>query len=194
MIIWRQISLLFFLFSALNAAPLSSLVAQRSLSLFLQLAAVTDYSRAQVAPLESIARVRYSLDAVQESIASSSDAGLVVTQIKTLLSNYRLKANCAAALEIVPQERKEEARKHADTAVEDLVQIYEYFPDDIDNQSGTKRPPREVLQFADRAVAAAKVELNELFRLVPSDISQEVLKNIAAEFVTSQDKPTTTSS
>jgi hypothetical protein len=93
-----------------------------------------DLSPATVGSLEQVARVRYSLDSVVDTINSSGEPGLVVSQIKSLLTNYRLRENCEIVAESVVEGRRIDARTHARAAVEDLVQIYEYFPDDIDNR------------------------------------------------------------
>lgn len=133
--------------------------------------------------LEQVARVKYSLAGVIENINTGSDSSKIVAQVKSLVNNYKLKNNLAAALEGVPANNRAEAKDHSARALEDLVQIYEYFADDIDNMSGTTRPPREVLQFASKAVEAADAELDALFRLFPQPDISEITTKIQQEFV-----------
>jgi hypothetical protein len=101
--------------------------------------------------LDTVVRVKYSLDSVAETINSSGDAGTVVAQIERLLNNYQFKDNLKKAIELVPPTRLVDARSHAAVAEEDLRLVTEYFEDNVDNMSGTRRPPRELLQFSSQA-------------------------------------------
>lgn len=112
----------------------------------------------------------------------SGDADAVVRQIKALLSNYRLRENIDSAMDSVAEANREEGRKRALQAVEDLASVYEYLPDEIDDLSGTKHPSREALQFATRAVAAAELELDAFLTFVPADLSAPVLATVKGEF------------
>ena len=132
--------------------------------------------------LEQVVRVRLSLDSVTETINGGSDSRQVVAQVRGLLNNYRLRDNSLAAAALVSGGRAEEARTHASAAVEDLALVSEYFEEETDNLSGSKRLPREALQFGARAVDAAERELDQLLGLLPRDVRSEVEERVRAEF------------
>ena len=48
--------------------------------------------------------------------------------------------------------------------------------------SGTKRIPREVLMLAQSATTAANKELQEYFKLIPSDVINPIRSQVAEEF------------
>lgn len=75
----------------------------------------------------------------------------------------------------------QEAVEKARNAYEDLSSVYEYFADEIDNFTGKKYPPKEILTFADSAVRAAKVEINGILKLFPSDVVQGIEAKIKEE-------------
>eukprot|EP01036_Dinobryon_divergens_P027871 gene27871-36720_t len=115
------------------------------------LAAELDDAYANIAPpkvtaaIENIVRVYKSLQYIEEDIENKGDPKSVISQIKVLLKNYQLKDNVIISLEI---EIRNEAKFHGTSAVEDLSQVFEYFSDEIDNMSGNKFPPRQILSFA----------------------------------------------
>lgn len=108
--------------------------------------------------IENIIRVYKSLKYIQEDIESKGDSKSVIAQIKVLLKNYNLKENIINSLEVVSKDKaiRNEAKFHGTSAVEDLSQVYEYFSDEIDNMSGNKFPPRQILSFALDATKAAR--------------------------------------
>jgi hypothetical protein len=132
--------------------------------------------------IANVARVTYSLKYVDDSINQSGDAESVVSQIRLLMKNYKLKDNLRDSLSVVPSNKKDDAKTHAQNVIEDLSQIFEYFSDDIDNMSGKKTPPKEVLGFAQQAVKAAQGELNELIKLYPSEFAGPILSKVESEF------------
>lgn len=135
-----------------------------------------------VAVVANIDRVTRSLDYITQDIEKKGDAKAIVSQIKFMLSNYKLRENIQTSLSFVPAGKKESAKSHGLTAIEDLALIYEYYSDDVDNMSGNRSPPREVLQLAQDAVKAAKKELLLLIDSYPEDIKTEALEKVAAEF------------
>lgn len=130
--------------------------------------------------VEVVTRVTNSLKYIEEDIANKGDVQDVLSQIKFLVKNYKLKDNVALALETVVT-NKADAKLHAQNAVEDLAQVFEYFSDEVDNMSGKKFPPKDILIFADQATRAAEKELKLLLQSIPSDIIDDVNKKIAEE-------------
>jgi hypothetical protein len=64
-----------------------------------------------------------------------------------------------------------------------LIQIYEYFADEIvDNFSGKRSLPPEVLSFADQGVNAAKKEFAELNKFYPADSLKAILDKLESEY------------
>lgn len=178
---WRRFGLYALLVGAGTAALAPQLLA-RHLAVSVLGSALLSTSGPALSSLEQVVRVRLSLDSVTESINSSSDSKMVVGQVRSLLRNYRLRDNAYATASLAPGGRAEEARTHASAAVEDLTLVSEYFEEETDNLSGSKRLPREALQFAAQAVDAAGKELDQLLGLLPTDLSAEVLQRVRAEY------------
>lgn len=131
--------------------------------------------------IETVERVTDSLKYVQEDIANKGDATSIVQQVKFLLNNYKLRDNIKESLSAVEDSKREHARTHGTAAYEDLAQIFEYYEDDIDDSTGKKTPPREVLTFAQDAVAAAKKELQELISDYPASIVSDIESKLKSE-------------
>eukprot|EP01031_Cornospumella_fuschlensis_P029411 gene29411-35501_t len=148
--------------------------------------AAESLSSSERSAIENIERVIYSLKYMEDDIATKSDPDSVVTQAKFLLKNYRLKENLQTCLNIVPSSQRSEAKEHGQNAVEDLSQIYEYFSDRVDDMSGRKFAPQEVLQFAQEAIGATKKELKAVVSLYPQDLVREVDEQIRKEFTASE--------
>ena len=110
----------------------------------------------------NVLRVAYSLKLIDKSITDVGDVKLVVNQIGKLMQNYKLKDNLQLSLDLVDNKKRDEARGHGQAAFEDLSLVSEYFSDEIDDMSGKKKIPREVLQFAAGASVAAQKELEEV--------------------------------
>lgn len=165
-----------------GTAALSTPLLARHLAVSLLGSALLSTSGPALSSLEQVVRVRLSLDSVTESINSSSDSKLVVGQVRSLLKNYRLRDNALATASLAPGGRAGEARTHASAAVEDLTLVSEYFEEETDNMSGSKRLPREALQFAAQAVEAAGKELDQLLGLLPAELATEVLQRVRAEY------------
>eukprot|EP01039_Chlorochromonas_danica_P001123 gene1123-1227_t len=136
--------------------------------------------------IENIERVVFSLKYMQDDIEKKGDPDAVVTQTKFLIRNYRLKDNLQYALTFLPEERREEAGKHAKSAVEDLSTIFEYFPEEVDNLTGRRSAPRELLSFGLEAVGAAKKELNAFLAAFPEDVVREVDDQVRREFTSTE--------
>ena len=98
------------------------------------------------------------------------------------MKNYNLKDSIITSLDIINQATYDKAKGHGLAAVEDLSQIYEYFSDEIDNMSGRKFPPKEVLTFAQDALKASKQELKLLIESYPTAVIQDIEKKISSEF------------
>ena len=74
---------------------------------------------------------------------------LLHTHIHTYINTY-------ITLSTTFQDIRNEAKFHGTSAVEDLSQVFEYFSDEIDNMSGNKFPPRQILSFSLEATKAAR--------------------------------------
>lgn len=117
---------------------------------------------ASTAAAGNVMRVSYSLKLIDKSITDVGDVKLVVNQIAKLMQNYKLKDNLQLSLDLVDDKKRDEARGHGLAAYEDLSLVSEYFSDEIDDMSGKKKIPREVLQFAAGASIAAQKEFEEV--------------------------------
>lgn len=136
--------------------------------------------------IENIERVMFSLKYMQDDIENKGDPDAVVTQTKFLIRNYRLKDNLQYALTFLSDERREEADKHAKNAVEDLSTIFEYFPEEVDDLTGRRSAPRELLSFGLEAIGAAKKELGAFLAAFPEDIVREVDDQVRREFTSTE--------
>ena len=132
--------------------------------------------------VEQIMRVQKSLRYIDEAIEKEGNPSAVVQQINLLLKNYKVKENLQTSLPLVPQARREEARTHGITAIEDLQIVSEYFDDDIDDMSGRKTPPRQVLQLAVQASQAAAKEFRDLMTMYPSAVVATASNTVGPEF------------
>lgn len=131
--------------------------------------------------LRNVARVYYSLAQVNEEIAKTADAASIRRQCNLLVSNYKLKDNLRMGLkESIPKKQRESARLHGVTALEDLALVNEYYEDDLNNQTGRKSPPREMLGIAEKATVAAREELKLYIMAAPSGAS--MLDDVKQEF------------
>ena len=111
----------------------------------------------------NVMRVSYSLKLIDKQITTVGDVRQVVTQIDKLMQNYKLKDNLQLSLDLIKEDRKrDEARSHGMAAFEDLSLVKEYYSDEIDNMSGKKIIPQEVLKFAAGASVAAQKELDQV--------------------------------
>lgn len=119
---------------------------------------------------------------ILEDIANKGDAASIVSQVKFLVKNYQLSSNVQTSVGIIRDRKaREEATTHGKAAVEFLAQIYEYFSDQVDDFTGKKFPPKEVLQFAQGAVQAAQKELDALLSSYPPEWTQLVNTQLAEE-------------
>lgn len=124
------------------------------------LAINTDASTSAAA---NVMRVSYSLKLIDKQITTVGDVRQVVTQIEKLMQNYKLKDNLQLSLDLVKEDKKrDEARSHGIAAFEDLSLVKEYYSDEVDDMSGKKIIPREVLKFAAGASVAAQRELEQV--------------------------------
>mmetsp|Transcript_5095 Transcript_5095/g.5224 ORF Transcript_5095/g.5224 Transcript_5095/m.5224 type:complete len:199 (+) Transcript_5095:92-688(+) len=132
--------------------------------------------------LANVMRVSYSLKLIDKQITTVGDVKQVVTQIEKLMQNYKLKDNLKLSYDLIENNKKDEARSHGNQALEDLTLVNEYFESEIDNMSGKKKIPREVLKFASQASVACQKELAELFKSYPPSIMTAVQTQIGEEF------------
>ena len=145
---------------------------------------MADYqvSEKLISSVENIARVKASLKYVNDDIEKGIDASQVVRQVKLLLNNYKLKENVYASLELVPSNKKDDARGHGRAAIEDLTAVFEYFSDELDDLTGERKVPREYFDFTMRSLNAADRELGDLLLSFPRDIVDTISLKISQEY------------
>jgi len=151
-------------------------------ALFLTSAVAGAVDESTSSALANVLRVSYSLKNVDETIEKGNDVQLVVQQINSLVKNYKLKENLNAGLAAVSDAKREEARGHARAAIEDLSLVSEYYEDDINDMTGKKTPPKEVLQLAYQATKATRSEIDAYLSLVPSDVATPLKTQVSEEF------------
>lgn len=145
--------------------------------------------------IENILRVTKSLKFIQNDINGEGTPESIISQIKFLINNYKLKDNINNSLLIINKNKLNinsnsysgnngysYCKEHGSNAVENLVQVYEYYSDEIDNFSGKKFPPKEVLMFALEATKATDKELKILLDCYPADIMSELDQKISKEY------------
>jgi hypothetical protein len=145
--------------------------------------ALAEVDASSVRALEQVMRVQGSLKYVDETVNVEGNPRAVVQQINLLLSNYKLKDNVRLSLPLIADSgRREEARTHGVAAVEDLQLVSEYFDDDINETTGVKTPPAQVLKLALQATEAAGKELREFVSLLPQSVVADAKTKIDQEF------------
>jgi len=132
----------------------------------------------QFESLSNVIRVQRSLSYIKKDVESGSDVKNVISQIKLLLRNYKLKDSINNSLQLTKNDKREDARSYGNQAVEDLVLIFEYFTDGITDVS----TPRDVLQLTLDATKAAEKELDKYLQCFPNDIRTLVTNKINEEF------------
>jgi hypothetical protein len=132
----------------------------------------------QFESLSNVVRVQRSLSYIKKDVESGSDVKNVISQIKLLLRNYKLKDSINNSLQLTKNDKREDARSYGNQAVEDLVLIFEYFTDGITDVS----TPRDVLQLTLDATKAAEKELDKYLQCFPNDIRTLVTNKINEEF------------
>eukprot|EP01041_Mallomonas_annulata_P004996 gene4996-9995_t len=146
-----------------------------------------DLDSSSIRAIENITRVKYSLHSVQDDIDKGSDAKAIINEVKALLQNYRLKDSLKTATELSGSKRSD-ARDHANNAFEDLSSVFEYMSDNIDDVSGNRIPPREILTFTQQATSAADKELGLFLSDLPSEIVNSINSQVADEFSATKGK------
>ena len=141
-----------------------------------------DGSSLDTSSIENIFRVKSSLKYIEEDIQNGKDGLSVVSSVKTLLNNYRLKDNISKSINFVTSSKREMAITAGKAALEDLTSIYEYFSDEPDSNTGVRSIPRDFFQFSLQAVAAASEDLNRLTSSYPDDIIRDIKTKIEEEF------------
>ena len=159
-------------------------VAAASFGLVTTIGATPTYALddATTSAISNVLRVSYSLKNVDETIEGGSDVKLVVSQISALQRNYKLKDNLNLALSAVPDGKRDTARGFARTAVEDLSLVTEYYTDDVNDMTGKKTPPKEVLSLAQSATKATRGELESFFQLLPGEVISPLRSSVGEEF------------
>ena len=130
------------------------------------IASANDYKSESA--VKNVARVYYSLGNVYDDIEKNgADASTVRKSVIILQDNYKLRDNIRKTLDDIDGKKREEAYTHGLSCIEDLALISEYFEDSIDDATGKKSPAKETLQLAEKAVVAARTELETFLGYVP---------------------------
>lgn len=130
----------------------------------------TDTSNALTA-YNKIQQVESSIKYIQQDIENGGDATAIIKEVKILLNNFKLRENVATSLPLVPSNNRDKASALGKEAYEDLVQITEYYPDNVDDLSGSRTPPQEVLTFAQMATGSADQKLKAMLQLFPQNLA-----------------------
>ena len=139
-----------------------------------------------VRAIETVERATDSLRLIQEEISSKGDTLSIISQIKFLLKNSNLKESLTISLESIEKSNQADAKEHIKNIVEYLSSIFEYYSDNVDDLTGKKSPPQEVLLLAQQAIAATDKELKALAAYYPTSITDEILKKLKAELMVSE--------
>jgi len=132
----------------------------------------SDIDQVSKSALMNVYNVFLNLKYVENDIENGESSQTIIKEVRTLLTNYRLKDSLQKC--VVFSNNKNEAESIGRNIIENLNLIYEYYEDNIDNMTGIKTPPREVLLFAKSSLSATTNEFNKLFNLYPSNIIEKV--------------------
>ena len=131
-----------------------------------------DIDQASKSALTNVYNVFMNLKYIENDIENGESPQTIIKEVRTLLSNYRLKESLQKSVKL--SKNKSEAEVIGRNIIENLNLIYEYYEDNIDNMSGIKTPPKEVLLFAKSSLSATSIEFNKLFNLYPSNIIEKL--------------------
>jgi len=121
-----------------------------------------------------IQQVQSSLKYIQDDIEKSGDPSLIIKEVKILLNNYQLKDSVSSSVNLISsRNNRDKALTLGKDAYEDLVQIIEYYPDYVDDMSGSRTPPQDVLSFAQLATKSADGKLKSMIGLFASDAASQ---------------------
>lgn len=137
---------------------------------------------ASLSAVDNIERVNYSLKYILDDIESGSNPKQIISQVKTLMRNYKLRENIQLAVPLITDSNSQRLGKQLGTeAYEYLSQIFEYFTDENSFESSSINP-REVLVFAQQGIQAAKQDLDKFVDLLPPDVKSSMVARISKEF------------
>lgn len=146
------------------------------------IADLNDYNPSDIKSIERVERLSFSLNDIENEINTNGNPESVLSQIKFLLKTYDVKDNLQKTFHLVNSDRRSEARDHSRAIYEYLTTVLEYFPEDVDPITGKRKYPPQVLLFAQDAIKAAKKELNDLNKLYPKEIVEQLVQQIKAEY------------
>lgn len=135
-----------------------------------------DIDQATKSALINVYNVFLNLKYVENDIENGESPQTIIKEVRTLLSNYRLKESLQKSVKL--SKNKGEAEEISRNIIENLNLIFEYYEDNIDNMSGLKTPPKEVLLFAKSSLSATAIEFNKLFNLCPSNIIEKLKETV----------------
>ena len=133
----------------------------------------------QIEALKQVERVKVSLKYIQSDLEKASDVKPFIPQIKLLLKNYKFKENLQKGVNLAEKgQKREDAKLHANNAVDDLVLITEYF-DGVDDPASVA--PKALKLTYDGAGASIK-EVDAFFSSLPTEDVDSVKSAIKEEF------------
>ncbi len=135
-----------------------------------------DIDQASKSALTNVYNVFLNLKYIENDIENGESPQTIIKEVRTLLTNYRLKDSLQKSL--VLANNKNEAESIGRNIIENLNLIYEYYEDNIDNMTGVKTPPKEVLLFAKSSLSATTIEFNKLFNLYPLNVIEKLKETL----------------
>merc|ERR1719408_485717 len=133
----------------------------------------------QIEALKQVERVKVSLKYIQSDLEKASDAKPFIPQIKLLLRNYKFKENLQKGISLAEKgQKRDDAKLHANAAIDDLVLITEYF-DGVDDPAAIA--PKALKLTYDGAGASIK-EVDAFFSSLPTEDVDNVISAIKEEF------------
>ena len=133
----------------------------------------------QIEALKQVERVKVSLKYIQDDLEKASDAKPFIPQIKLLLNNYKFKENLQKGVSLAEKgQKREDAKSHANAAVDDLILITEYF-DGVDDPKAVA--PKALKLTYDGASASIK-EVDAFFASLPIEDVEPIKNAIKEEF------------
>ena len=97
--------------------------------------------------------------------------------VKFMLDNYSLQDRFIAASTFAPLDQQQLATSYAQSSVEPLIQIIEYFPQDLKANSLTS----EQKTFVMSALTKTQTSIDSFLELMPSDVVASAAAQIEAE-------------
>lgn len=127
--------------------------------------------------------VKDSTEQLEDELTNGNSYPDVKALINSLLRNYQLKNSMDTSLALLPSSlpsaTKEDAKKHAKNALENLIIILEYFPQDQAGPLENKTLKPEQLEFTIKALKATRKELAEFLGFFDEGLRKKLAEGVA---------------